>query len=507
MTTPAKSSRSAASPYARVESLMSLVLLLVVFGLLAWLSQRYSYTADWTASGRHTLAEASRVLVEGMEGPIRITAYASQDPPLRNSIKELIGRYQRIKPDLDLVFVDPDEVPEQVRSLGITVDGELIINYAGRSEQITRQNEEEVSNALQKLTRGGERFLVFLEGHGERAARGQANHDLQRFTDQLDGRGINIQTLNLATSRQIPENTSALVIAGPTVDLTAAEAGAIGDYLDRGGNLLWLIDDGALRALDSLAARLGVALVPGSIVDPTTQDLKIPDPQFVLVTGYPPSPVLGNFDLVTILPTATGLKVTAPAGWTATDLFQSAAEAWSESEIKQGVVAFDAAKDLPGPLTLGVALTRPRPAAAVPAAPAAEPDQAPSASAETTPAPAATTDTSVADTTDTTASTAVPAVPQARAAGEQRVVVVGDGDFLANAYLGNSGNLDLGVKLVNWLAGDEQLLNVPARLARDTQIDLSPFSQAVIGLGALFGLPLGLLAAGFSLWWWRRRAA
>jgi uncharacterized iron-regulated membrane protein len=48
---------------------------------------------------------------------------------------------------------------------------------------------------------------------------------------------------------------------------------------------------------------------------------------------------------------------------------------------------------------------------------------------------------------------------------------------------------------------------VPARLARDTQLELSTYAQALIGLTALLGIPLALLVAGFGLWWRRRAAA
>ena len=45
----------------------------------------------------------------------------------------------------------------------------------------------------------------------------------------------------------------------------------------------------------------------------------------------------------------------------------------------------------------------------------------------------------------------------------QRVVVVGNGSFLANTFLGNGGNLDLGVNMINWLAGDDALIAIQPR--------------------------------------------
>ncbi|MGD8309889.1 MAG: ABC transporter, partial [Chromatiales bacterium] len=87
----------------------------------------------------------------------------------------------------------------------------------------------------------------------------------------------------------------------------------------------------------------------------------------------------------------------------------------------------------------------------------------------------------------------------------QRALVLGDGDFLSNAFLGNVGNLDLGLNLVRWVAGEDQLLDIPAKTARDLDLQLSRIALAVIGFGFLLVLPLGFAAAGATVWWRRRR--
>ena len=54
---------------------------------------------------------------------------------------------------------------------------------------------------------------------------------------------------------------------------------------------------------------------------------------------------------------------------------------------------------------------------------------------------------------------------------EQRIIVVGNGAFLANVYSGNGGNLDLGINMVNWLANEERLITVQPRAAKDRNRD------------------------------------
>jgi ABC-type uncharacterized transport system involved in gliding motility auxiliary subunit len=98
------------------------------------------------------------------------------------------------------------------------------------------------------------------------------------------------------------------------------------------------------------------------------------------------------------------------------------------------------------------------------------------------------------------------ALTRAKGDREQRVVVVGDGDFLSNAYLGNAGNLDLGLRILRWLSGDERLLRIPARSAPDRTLELSPLQAGAIGIGFLMVLPLLLLGIGALVLWRRSRA-
>ena len=443
----------------RLQSYSSAILVIAVAGLLAFLSTRYEVSFDWTAAKRHTLSAASVAVLKTMMDPITITAFAREGTPedkaIRDRIVFLVDRYRRIKPEIHLDFVNPDRAPDRVRDLGIRLNGELVVSYQGRDQHVETHTEQAMTNALQSLARATERWVVFLKGHGERDLLGQANRDLGTFGDQLRKRGFKVQPLALARTGTIPDNTSVLVIAGPQVDLLPAEVDAVSDYVKRGGNLLMMLDPGQIHGLQPLLQQLGVSMEPGTIVDPTTQRLGIHEPTMALVLHYPDHPATAHFDYVTLFPFAAGLKVKAPKGFEVATLLKTSDDAWSETGALEGSVSFDAGKDIKGPLAIGIALTH--------------------------------------------------SAGKDKDAHQQRIIVTGDGDFLANNYLGNSGNLDLGLRLMTWLSGDDSLIQIPARVATDQTLQLTAFATGMIGLGFLFALPLAFLAIGGGIWLKRRQ--
>jgi ABC-type uncharacterized transport system involved in gliding motility auxiliary subunit len=445
----------------RAQGILFHALFAGLLGLVAYLSTRYVHESDWTAAQRNSLSQASIDLLKTLGQPVAVTAYARDNDALRDAIRDALGKYQKHKPDISLEFVNPDTAPDRVRSEGITVDGELVVAYAGRSERLTSRSESDLTNALQRLARSGERFVVFVEGHGERDPLGERNHDLGTFGQQLAGKGFRLQTLNLASAQVIPDNTAVLVIAGPATDLLPVEQKLVLEFVTRGGNLLWLGDPGPVRGLDALAKELGITFLPGLLVDQTAQLMGIDDPALILVSEYPQHPVTRDFRTISLFPQTTALDWEAPVvgeGWRGDALLNTLPRAWLETGALAGAVRFDAnTQDRQGPLSIAWALTR-----------------------------------------------NVPAKDPAAPALEQRVVVMGDGDFLSNAFLGNGGNLDLGLNLFNWLAHDDAFINIAVKEAEDIELNLSETQLLVISLMTLLGLPLLLIASGVSIWWRRR---
>ncbi len=365
---------------------------------------------------------------------------------------------------LDLKFIRSE--PQKVRELNITTDGELLIQYEGRSEQLRDVTENGLTNALQRLARGGARRLAILTGHGERSSLSSQSFDISAWARQLETKGLTAAEINLASDTGIPADVTALVIASPQVDLLPGEAAPILDFIRRGGNLLWLTDpDHGVHGLEPLARELGVRFDDGVVVDPNVSQVGqmlfgTDDPRVALVASYPAHEITRNFELNTLFPLAGGVRAEGDGAWRAEPLLQTLSNTWLESGAVTGKITYDEGADQSGPVTIGLALSRPLPSGQ---------EDAP------------------------------------EDGRLQRVVVMADGDFLSNGFLGLGGNQQLALNIANWLSSDDVLLDIPARTAPDLSLQLSRTGTAVIGFGSLLLLPAILFGSGLFIWLRRRR--
>lgn len=428
--------------------------------LLAFLSTRFGWQHDFSYAQRASLDARTVELLKRLDAPVSITSYAPRDNELRRAISDFIARYQRIKRDITLTFIDPDADPAATREAGISVNGELVIQYGSRSELLKLLTEHELDNALVRLARPHAGLVAFLAGDGERAADGKANADLGQFTAFLQAQGVRALPLNLSAGERIPDNTDVLAIAGPRVALAPSVVAQILDYVERGGNLLWLTEPEENVGLEPLAKALSLHALAGTVVDGNGAALGIGDPSFVAISTYPQSEITRDFALTALFPQAAGLAAITGANWQQTPLLRTGQKSWTRigafAKDQAATIAYDPAKgEIPGPLDIGFALSR------------------------LSPSPAK---------------------------KEQRAVVIGDGDFLSNAFLGNGGNREFGQRIFDWLLGDDALIELAEKGAPDRQLQLTQTQLGVIGLTFLLVLPVVLLLAGGVIWWRRKRA-
>ncbi len=440
-----------------VQSGLFIALFIALVALLAYIAQDYRKEWDVTRSARNTLSQSTLDVLRQLDGPVKVTAYAvTQDASggnVHKIVQERLRPYRRAKPDLQLTLVDPREDPKRAEAAGIRTPNELIIEYHKRTEHLGLSDfsEQAFANALMRLMRGSASLVLGVEGHGERKLDGIANHDLGEFGRQLQQKGISINSVNLALAQEVPSNASLLVIASPQTDLQRAEVEKIQRYVKAGGNLLWLIDPTPLHGLQPIAEMLGLVLTPGTVVDPGLRPRAGP-PVFAVATSYGQHPITAAFRFNTLFPHARQIGLSELEDWHVSPLIEVAPRGWVEMGKLDDKPAFDASHDLPGPVNIAAAFER------------------------------------------------------TSSDRQQRIVVIGNGAFLSNAYLGNAGNLQLGVATVNWLTAEDALVAIDPRPAPDSRIQIDQMTLYLIAFGFLIVLPLVFIATGVVIWWRRRKA-
>ncbi|MDI6792557.1 MAG: Gldg family protein [bacterium] len=88
---------------------------------------------------------------------------------------------------------------------------------------------------------------------------------------------------------------------------------------------------------------------------------------------------------------------------------------------------------------------------------------------------------------------------------EGRLVVVGDGNFIQDKYLGNKNNLAFFLNLVDWLAQDEDLITIRSREVTSRSLkEITPGIKKLVKYSSLFGPPGLVIICGLLYWQVRR---
>ena len=442
----------------RLQSTLFVVLFLFAMGMLAWLSQLYSVSIDLTKNERNSLSPETIRLTKAIQKPLKVSLFVTPGNEIGDTLKRLFERYQYQQPLIAVTTLNPDLHPDLLRLHDIRQDAEVVIEYQGRSEKVSQVTEASVTNSMQRLMREGERWAVFLQGHGERNPYSETNHDFSEFASRLASKGYTIENLNLSQVSSIPQNTDVLIIASPQTALLPGEVDLLNSYIEQGGNLLWLADPNTvINPLDRLADALAIEFLPGVIVDPNSQLLGLDRVDFALVGQYPRHPITQNIESLSLYPQTQAMEYHGDTEqWQHHNFLVSDASSWNETgEMKGEIFNGDDPDEVNGPLNIGITLST----------------QFESESGDS----------------------------------EQRIAIIGDADFLSNSYLGNGANLELGLNLFNWLSHDDSLISISPRAAPDTRLELSQFQQIVIGSLFLLVLPIGLTGCGLRIWLTRRR--
>ena len=460
-----------------IYSSNTLVVVVLVAGILVVANvflARHHHRFDFTSAKLHSLSDQSITILKALKQDIAVKAFFREGNPGRGTMENLLKIYGYHTPKLTVEFIDPDKNPGLVKRYDITQDGTTLFEMGEKESRITATGEEDVTNALIKVTRETKKTIYFLEGHGEEPLEETGDDGFSAVKAELEKMGYDVKKLALALADTFPADAALVVVPGPKKDLLPNELDTLRGYLKKGGRVFFMIDPETAPGLPAFLAEFGVKLGDDFVVD-TVSRLLGGDYFMPVVSEYEPHAITQKFRYATFFPMARSIEeaATKPEGATLTVLAKTSPNSWAERQMDQKEVKFDQGKDTQGPISLVLVGTL-KAEAPAPAAEPAKPGEAPPEPKPETPA-------------------------------EARFAVIGDSDFVKNRYFGLSGNGNFFLNVANWLTEESDLIAIQPKTQSPRTIQLGPSEGRLVFFVSVVFLPLLVLVFGLTVWA-RRRA-
>jgi ABC-type uncharacterized transport system involved in gliding motility auxiliary subunit len=455
------------------------VSILVVLGILVainYIGAKQHKRWDLTANKQFSLSDQTRNVLTKLEAPLEILVFAQEQefPTWQDRLKE----YQYTSKNLSIQYIDPDKKPAVARQNQVLQYGTVVFNYKGRTERVTSNGEQDLTNGIIKVVTGQQKKVYFTQGHGEKETTSSERDGYNAIGTALGRENYTVDKVVLAQTGAVPDDAAVVVVAGPRTDFFPPEIEALKKYLAKGGKLLLEIDppekpdSPPFATLIALAHDWGIDVGTNIVVDASGMGRMIgTGPEVPVAASYPSHPITQHFSYLTAFPLARSATPVSGGvgGHIAQAVVETGPRSWAEADIKSllttGEVSLDESKgDKKGPIPI---------AAAVSAA-------------------------------SSSSDTAKPSDGSDAPKAETRVVVFGDSDFASNAALGIQGNRDLFLNTIGWLSQQENLISIRPKEADDRRLTMTAAQQANIAWLAMLIIPGGVLGAGVYTWWRRR---
>jgi ABC-type uncharacterized transport system involved in gliding motility auxiliary subunit len=455
----------------------SSLVVLAILVAINYLSARHNKRWDLTAAKQFSLSDQTKKVLAGLQKPVRVLVFDRSDGFDR--FHQRLDEYEYMSKNFKVEYMDVDKKPAIANQYQVQSLGTVVVEYEGRTEKVTSDGEQEITNALIKVLSGKHPKLYFVQGHGERTPDDSDRGGYSTIGAALASDNFTHDKLVLAQVKEIPGDASLLIVAGPKTDFFPAEIETLKTWLGKGGKVLFMIDppDKAESPepanLEALLKDWAIEIGRTIVVDVSGMGQLFGTGASVPVAAkYNPHAITDRFKLITAYPLARSVSgITAGVnGRYATNLVETSANSWAESDIKGLMTTGEVTRDLEkgdkaGPISLAAAVSAPASSTPPPADPA-KPDDAPKP--------------------------------------ETRIAVFGDSDFVTNGYLGIPGNKDLFLNTINWLAQQENLISIRPKDPEDRRITLTTERQRQIFWLTVLIIPGLILMAGVQTWWRRR---
>jgi len=447
--------------------LVMIVLFICILVIIQAISSRHSRRFDLTSNKRFSLSEQTVKLLGSLTRDIEIFAFYKRGTAEEAQAKDLISQYTHRSDRIRLQFIDPDQKPAETKELGVTRYSTTVVKCDQKKDLILVLTEESLTNSILKVVRDEVKSLYAITGHQEKRLNNQEREGLSILKEAVEAANYSLGELSLFEETGIPNDCYLLLIAGPRKDYFDSEIEKLRDYLDRGGNAIFMIDPQLdLPNLAGLIARYNILLDNDMIIDPVNN---IGDTRVPVVTHYERHAITRDFDIATFYPLARSVQIVDdPSNLyvKAQYLAATGKRSWAEVDlerVRQGQAEMDE-NDILGPV----------PVAAVSAREIYSLDSLASESG------------ALEKTTS-------------------RIVVFGDSDFATNSSFRISGNADFLLNTISYLAEDEDLISIRPKRGLGDRMFLTASQGRLIVLVSLVLLPLIVISLGITIYLKRRK--
>ena len=464
---------------------------------IAWLSLRFTFRFDMTESHLFSLSDQTVQMLKRLDKPVHITFF--HDPLMR----ETVELYELVADQTDQVtveFIDPMLNPAQARMRGVEFAGTSIIESEGRQLQVNSQHETDIANGILRVAQGIQQKVCFLDGHGEPDPFSLESHDhlegdaghshglgtqfvmherigMAKARHSLEAMNYVVEKISLLKGGDSLSGCAVLVVVGPRTSLLPREISAIEKYLADGGNAFFLLDPFVKTGLEPVIRSLGVVLDDDMVIDEASHfwaDVSSP-----AVSSY------NRHQITTDLPLSffPGARSLSPTPLRVADtyvrpLVNSSRESFGERDPRRA--DFDPKKDLPGPLTIMVLVSK-------------------------DPKFSSTTEAVVRKLEGEADGQAAAQESESEAnATASRIAVIGDSDFATNSFFHILGNGRLFLNTINYLAVQENLIGLEPRGLELPRVNLTNRQMKGTFFLSIILIPALMAVIGIAVWWRQR---
>jgi len=453
------------------NTIVSTVIFLAILVLLVLIAERKPLRVDFTQTRSFSLSAQTRNILNEIDKPVAVKVFISASGPgaqNKDKIKELLDTYCYYSKNIKYEFVDPDSQPEIASRYEVKTYGTIVLEGYDKKQVVQTADEDNVTNALLKLTRKEQKKIYFLEGHGERSLSSDERDSFSNAKSALEKNQYMVTEFNLLRQADVPADAAAVIIAGPQKQIPEREQGVIKNYLARGGKVMLMIDPLTETGLKDFLKGYGIEISEDVVIDHLSRLFGASE-RVPVVMEYGPHKITDNFAQPTFYPDARSVVPSAkpPAGIEVQVLASTSPNAWAERNLealKEGKATFDQDKDLAGPVPLVVIAT---------------------ASGQKEPADAGQKDENS---------------PRGK---DGALVVAGNSLFASNSYFNQYGNGDFFLNTISFLADEANLITVE-RPNTYKPLLLTRAEATTIFWLVLVIVPLSVLIAGLAVYRVRR---